>query len=245
MGRDSAPSQAEDEVFTWPPEKPVGLLDFLSSRGMIIRVRKDNWRVEFEGGLGTLGDSEPAAVKEPSRGYGNSAFSRRFWDQASCWTPVSILCTAAIALAREESPSNLGFVTYSHARVCSLSLSVCISLNAAEVDEPNYGLSFKINMKPLGWFMQPGSQAIETSKTSMRQHWRLKPWNQRAFIVKRHGKQGSKCCLHPQTWDKTQQRATKPTSVQLRPGAELNRGACQSQCPYHCCYSHLPLCSAK
>lgn len=78
MGRDSAPSQAEDEVFTWPPEKPVGLLDFLSSRGMIIRALKDNWRVEFEGGLSTLGDSQPAAVKELSRGYGNSAFSRRF-----------------------------------------------------------------------------------------------------------------------------------------------------------------------
>lgn len=62
----------------WPPEKPVGPLDFLSSHGMIIWVLKDNWRAELEDGLGTLGDSVPTAVKEPSKGYGHSAFSCNF-----------------------------------------------------------------------------------------------------------------------------------------------------------------------
>lgn len=60
-----------------------------------------------------------------------------------------------VALASEESSSTFGFVMYSGARVCCACL--CIRLNAAEVDGPNYGLSFKINMKPLSWFMQPGS----------------------------------------------------------------------------------------
>lgn len=93
-------------------------------------------------------------------------------------------------------------------------LSICIRLNAAEVDRPNYGLSFKINMKPLGWFMQPGSWAIETSKRSMRQRWRLKPCNQRAFIVKRLGKQRNERCLHPLEIKlrKEETGATKPTS---------------------------------
>lgn len=68
----------------WPPEKPVGPLDFLSSNGMIIWVLKDNWGVELEGGLCTLGDSAPTAVKELSRGYGSSAFSCRFSDQEGC-----------------------------------------------------------------------------------------------------------------------------------------------------------------
>lgn len=94
-----------------------------------------------------------------------------------------------------------------------LSLSVCIRLNAAEVDRPNYGLSFKINMKPLGWFMQPRSWAIETSKTSMRQHWRLKPCNQRASIVKRHEKQRGERCLDPLTWDKTPQRGERGSQI--------------------------------
>lgn len=83
MGRDSAPSQVEDELFMWPPEKPVGPLDFPSSHGMMIWVLKGNWRVELEGGLDTLGDSVPTAAKEPSKGYGNIAFPFRFSDQAA------------------------------------------------------------------------------------------------------------------------------------------------------------------
>lgn len=100
MGRDSAPNQMEDKLFMWPSEKPVGPLDFLSLHGMIIWVLKGNWRVELEDSLGTLGDPVPTAVKEPSRGNGSSA-SYRFSDQAICWTPVLILCSAAVVLARK------------------------------------------------------------------------------------------------------------------------------------------------
>lgn len=128
----------------------------------------------------------------------------------SCINPALCSCSAC----QKRKPLYFRFCNILvHGSV--FSLSVCIRLNAAEVDRPNYGLSFKINMKPLGWFMQPGSWAIETSKRSMRQCWRLKPCNQRAFIVERLGKQRSECCLHPLTWDKTQQEetgATKPTS---------------------------------
>lgn len=69
MGRDSVPSQVEDEVFMWPPEKQVCLLDFLSLSGIIIQVLKDNWRLEFEGGLSTLGDCAATSAKELNRGY--------------------------------------------------------------------------------------------------------------------------------------------------------------------------------
>lgn len=55
-------------MFTWPPEKPVGQLEFPSLCGMTICVLKDNCRVEFEGGLSTLGDSAPTALNEPGGG---------------------------------------------------------------------------------------------------------------------------------------------------------------------------------
>lgn len=187
-GRNSAPSQGEDRVFTWPPEKPVGQLEFPSWCGMIIRVLKDNWRVKFEGWPQYLGgDSAATAWNKPSGGYGDTAVSRRVGDQPCCWTTVLIPCVADVALASEESFSAFGFVMYSGVRVCC----ACLLFAFAAVDGPNYGLSFKINTKPLSWFMQPGSWATETSKTGMRQCWRLKPRNQHAFVVKRHGKHRS------------------------------------------------------
>lgn len=206
----------------WPPEKPVGPLDFLSSHGMIIRVLKDNWRVELEGGLGTLGDSVPIAVKEPSKCYGHSAFSCIFRPGKLLNSGINIvLCSHSACQKRKPL-----YFRFCNIFLCmglfSLSLSVCIRLNAAEVDRPNYGLSFKINMKPLGWFMQPRSWAIETSKTSMRQRWRLKPCNQRASIVKKAWE--TQGWVLPWSTDLRQNSAERreglpnPPPVQLSPG---------------------------
>lgn len=61
----------------WRMRCSCGPLDFLSSCGMIIRVLKDNWKVEFEGDHGTLGDSASTAVKELIRGY-DKCFSHSF-----------------------------------------------------------------------------------------------------------------------------------------------------------------------
>lgn len=97
-------------------------------------------------------------------------------------------------------------------------------------------------MKPLSWFMQPGSWATETSKTSMRQHWRLKPCNccEKARGMQKRALPSSVDRRQNTRWEKIHcgrlERATKPTAgpAPNQPWvtwAERNREVCSSKRP--------------
>lgn len=121
-------------------------------------------------------------------------------------------------------------------------VSVCTRLNVAEVDGLNYGLSFKINMKPLRWFMQPGSWAIETSKTSMSQCWEAETIQSAGFCCEKAWEM-PKWALPSSTdfrqntgWKKIHcerlEKATKPTAGPMpNRWAELHRETSGFECP--------------